>query len=309
MPVILCNSAGRSGIQIAMDVLRQKGNLLDAIELGIREVEDDPDVHSVGRGSWPNLAGEAELDAAIMDGNTLEAGAVAALKGYLHPISAARKVMQELPNVLLAGEGAARFACECGLEKGELLSEMTRTAWEKKIGKITGVSQPDRSPAHLLKELAKISVDPDVERGTTCFLVLGDSGRMAMGVSTSGLAWKYPGRVGDSPLIGAGGYADSLYGAAACIGTGEMSIRCCTAHSIVLYLKTGLSLRDACYEAYRDLQRLRGGLLGNLSLFALSPSGDHYVLCIGEQAERNYYLASGDLDSFQELKAEGVQGL
>jgi L-asparaginase len=88
-----------------------------------------------------------------------------------------------------------------------------------------------------------------------------------------------------------------------------MAIRCCSARSIVLYLKSGMSIQDACFEAYRDLQRLRGGLLGEITLFALTPAGEHHVLCIGEKAERNYYRAAGSLDTLQELEAEWVRGL
>lgn len=306
MAIILTNSAGKCGMQQAILAYQETFNAIDTIEKGIREVEKHPSIHTVGYGGWPNLLGEVELDASIMDGDTCMAGAVGALKGYLHPLSVARKIMEKLPNILLVGDGAARFAEECGAEKAELLNTWTKARWKAKIFDKLSAEQQNIWPQLPLSELSNKAIDPDLERGTTCFLVLDNNFRSAVGVSTSGLAWKYPGRLGDSPLIGAGAYADSRYGSAACIGTGEMAIRACSAKSIVLYLKMGMGSKEACYEAFNDLKYLRGGLRGDITLFALERNGAHHVLCIGESAVREYCIWTDRLPSPETLEAEKV---
>src|SRR3712207_4459709 len=121
--IVVASANGRVGIGRAMEVLRAGGSALDAVEAGTRLVEDNPEDHTVGYAGLPNLLGEVELDASIMDGRTLATGAVAALQGYANPISVARRVMTDLPHVLLAGAGAARFAGECGFQPTDLLTE------------------------------------------------------------------------------------------------------------------------------------------------------------------------------------------
>ena len=136
--LVVGSANGRVGIGAAIDVLRGGGSALDAVEAGTRLVESNPDDTTVGLGGIPNLLGEVELDASIMDGSTLAAGAVAALKGFEHPISLARKVMTELPHVLLAGEGAARFADELGFERMELLTEKAHEIWRAQMENLKG---------------------------------------------------------------------------------------------------------------------------------------------------------------------------
>src|SRR5205814_9896615 len=119
----IASSNGDIGLPIAWNILRPGGSAIDAVEAATRIVEDNPADHSVGYGGYPNLLGEVELDASIMDGTTLRAGAVGALRGYRHPISVARRVMDELPHVMLAGEGAARFAAELGMQREDLLTD------------------------------------------------------------------------------------------------------------------------------------------------------------------------------------------
>lgn len=124
---------GRVGISTAMEMLRNDGSAIDAVEAGIRLVESNPQDNTVGLGGIPNLLGEVELDASIMDGQTMAAGAVAALRGYEHPISIVRKIIEELPHVLLVGSGAERFAAEMGFEGRELLAEESKEVWEERL--------------------------------------------------------------------------------------------------------------------------------------------------------------------------------
>ncbi len=274
--LVIASQNGKVGIEAAMQVLRDGGSAIDAVETGIRLVEANPDDHSVGYGGYPNLLGEVELDAAIMEGRDLTAGAVGALKGYPHPISVARKVMEKLPHVFLVGDGAARFAAEMGFEPCELLTAAARETWENRL-------RADL-PADVLARLAEqpdlwryvdIATDPERTRGTTNFIAQDAHGNLAVGVSTSGWAWKYPGRIGDSPIIGAGLYADNRYGAAACTGTGEMAIRAATAHSIVFYLKIGLGVAEAGRRAMADLDDLGGRYLSVMNFIAVDREGNH----------------------------------
>ena len=290
MRTLLSNSTGWPGMPAGIELLKENRCGLDAIEAGIREVENHPDIHSVGRGSWPNILGELELDASIMDGRNLMTGAVGGLKGYLHPISVARQVMERLPHVLLIGDGAQTFAAECGAEEGELHTETSREAYRR--WKEQNVIPEDAGdwPAVPLARYATKSVDPQEAKGTTCFLAIDGQGDLSAGVSTSGWAWKYPGRLGDSPIIGAGCYCDNRYGIAACIGTGEMAIRAGTARSVVLYLKMGMSLREACDEAAADLGYLKGGAAGWVAIHALTPGGEHRVLSVGRKVDQPFYL-------------------
>jgi len=288
MAVVICNQGGGIGAAKAASILSGGGSALDAVEQGVRLVEADPENHSVGMGGWPNLLGQVELDASIMDGETLRSGAVGALQGYLHPISVARQVMERLPHVLLVGEGAARFAHECAAEAGELLTAEAASFWERWCESALGGKAwlADSMP---LAPLAWKAADPMHTHGTTVYLASDAWGHMAAGVSTSGWALKYPGRVGDSPLVGAGAYVDDRYGAAACIGQGELTIRAGTARAVVLYLKMGLSLQGACREAVRDLKRMSSDLLSFVMIHALGARGEHYALCWGEHPNPRYW--------------------
>jgi len=298
--IIVASSNGRVGISAAMEVLRNGGSAIDAVEAGIRLVESNPDDDTVGLGGIPNLLGQVELDASIMDGRTLAAGAVAAVQGYEHPISIARKVMEELPHVLLAGSGAERFAAEMGFQRRELLTEKSREVWEERLRQAI----PEAV-------LANLEEEPDlrqwVERvrksrragGTVNFLAQDADGDICAGVSTSGQGWKYPGRVGDSPLIGAGNYADNRYGAAACTGLGEMAILTGTARSVVLYLKMGLSLEEAGREAMEDLHDLTAPYLGKMNIVALDKHGRHAAF--SNREDRTYIYMTEEMDEAEEM--------
>lgn len=298
--IVVASSNGKVGISAAMQVLRNGGSAIDAVEAGIRLVESNPEDNTVGLGGIPNLLGEVELDASIMDGRTLAAGAVAAVRGYEHPISIARQVMEELPHVLLVGSGAERFAAEMGFQRGELLTQQARQAWEEALHKAIPeavLANPGEEPA--LRQWVKRVIESRRAGGTVNFLAQDTEGNVCAGVSTSGQGWKYPGRVGDSPLIGAGNYADNRYGAAACTGLGEMAILAGTAHSVILYLKMGLSLDEAGRQAMEDLHALSNPYQGPMNIVALDKDGHHAAF--SNQKDRTYIYMTEEMDEAEEL--------
>jgi len=270
--IILASQNGDVGIRQAMAVLKAGGSVLDALETGIRQVEDNLADHWVGTSGMPSILGEVELDASIMDGRDLTAGAVGCVKGYPNPISIARKVMEVLPHVFLVGEGAERFAAEMGFQKAELLTEETRELWRKDLAAVTA-SLKQHDPDRLVEVVQQFS-NPRRTRGTVNFIARDGQGNLATGVSTSGYYGKYPGRLGDSPVIGAGNYADSRYGAAACTGMGEMAIRASTARSVVFYLKMGYSLEAAGVQAMQDLRDLGGRFISEMNIIAMDRDGN-----------------------------------
>jgi L-asparaginase len=296
---VLANDLAEVGIQAAVGALRSGLPALDVVEHGIRPVEADASIRFVGRGGDPNLLGEVECDAAIMDGSNLNAGSVGALKGFLHAISVARSVMERLPHVMLAGEGAARFAAETGAERAELLTDGARDrfrAWlEKNVPPDVLAGWPDVP----LSEYAWTSATPKDARGTVVCLAMDGAGDIAAGTSTSGWAYKYPGRIGDSPVIGAGIYAHNPHGACVCTHTGEMTIRANTAASVVGYMKRGAAVRDACFEALDDLRELRDGYLGPVAIHAMDRDGRPFVLSTQSTRAVSTYL----------VWAEGMDGV
>ncbi|MFC1572525.1 isoaspartyl peptidase/L-asparaginase [Candidatus Eisenbacteria bacterium] len=283
--ILLANEEGRSGVAAAMQTLRQSGAALDAIELGIRAVEKDPSIGTVGLGGAPNLLGEVECDASIMDGRTLETGAVGALKGYLHAVSVARKVMERLPHAFLVGEGAARFAGEIEAVAAPMLTADAKTEHDRWFREHASSQSLEDWPNVPLAELAWTSAKEVMKGGTTIFLAVDQAGNMAGGVSSSGAARKYPGRLGDSPIIGAGLYVDGRHGACACTHTGEMSIRTVTAHSVVQQMKRGATVSDACHGAAHDLLSLKKGHLGSVVIHAIDREGTPFVLATGPVAD------------------------
>jgi beta-aspartyl-peptidase (threonine type) len=288
--IVVTNNEGTSGISVTARMLAEGATALDAIEAGIRLVEEDDNVRTVGRGGWPNLMGEVELDASVMDGTTFRTGAVGALKGFLHPVSVARQVLERLPHEFLVGEGAARFAAEIGAEYGELLMPHARDAWQRWFEKEVGEAARERWPDVPMAELCRHAIDPEVGRDTTVFLAQDRNGDIAVGTSTSGWGWKYPGRLGDSPVIGAGAYADTRYGACACTGVGEMTIRCGTARAVVLYMKMGMGPEEAVAEAVSDMRALKGGLIGRVTIHAIDARAHHAVAAVNGTPENHYWM-------------------
>lgn len=277
--ILVASSNAEIGFAAGIEILRAGGSALDAVEAVIRLVESNPEDHSVGYSGLPNILGEVELDASIMEGRTLAAGAVCAVKHYEHPISIARQVMERLPHVMLAGAGAERFARELGIKKRNLLSDAARAVYESKVS--------DHPRYNTMREMViRATHDPEIAasaddygdetpHGTTNVIAIDGAGNFASGVSTSGWAWKYPGRVGDSPIIGAGNYCDNRYGACACTGYGEMAMRANTAHSVVLYMRMGMTLQRAAREAMKDLRVLTVPFPPGMNLIAVDASGKH----------------------------------
>ena len=270
-PLLVASANGDVGMPAGMEILRAGGSALDAIEAATKLVELNTSDHTVGIGGYPNALGEVELDASMMDGTTRRAGAVAALKDYPHPISVARSVMEHLPqHAFLVGEGAARWARERGFDTAYLLTPEARQAWQEKMSSTPQSEQQTAQGAidiaaagragianEETRHLTSVSASSDKQTGTVNFLAMDASGNIASAVSTSGWAFKYPGRVGDSPLIGAGNYCDSRYGACACTGLGEWAIRCATARTVVLAMQLGKTLDEACRLAMEDLGSAR----------------------------------------------------
>jgi len=296
---------GSANAMVGMDagwaVLAAGGSALDAVEATINAVEDDPADRTVGYGGLPGLLGDVELDASIADGETRRAGAVAALRGYRHAITVARAVMERTPHVLLAGEGAAMLADEVGLAREELLTAEAREEWRAGLERagVAGADADGRSLAaqahathaafrahlaHLLAGAAAQSTqrvaDPKRSAGTVNVLAVDRDGRIVSGVSTSGWPWAYPGRVGDSAVIGAGNYADSRYGAASCTGSGEQALRAGTACAVVSALARGASLEAACEAALSDLCALDDVAPDErmMNLIAVDRDGRHHAV-------------------------------
>jgi beta-aspartyl-peptidase (threonine type) len=287
------------GFGAAMEVLQSGGSAMDAVEIGIRRVEANPADHSVGYGGYPNLLGELELDAAVMNGADRTSGAVAALKGYAYPISIARKVMDYLPHVLLVGEGAARFAREMKCETRNLHTDEAYEVWAKRLREdMPPEVFENLSDQSDLRRWVEMASDPERTHGTVNLIARDREGHLAVGVSTSGWSWKYPGRVGDSPIVGAGLYADDRYGAAACTGTGEMAIRAATAHAVVNGIRHGLSLEETAREAMVDLNQLGGRYISGMSLIAVDAAGNHVGL--SSYPDRTYLFLDESMHDPQE---------
>ena len=226
---------GRIATDHALATLQHGGSRLDAVEAGIREVERQSCDGSVGLGGRPNAAGYPQLDACIMDGPGHRAGCVAAVEGIVHPITAARHVMEDTLHVMLVGEGARWFALEHGVESVDTQDlEAKKRAWVAR----------DRAP--------------DVDHAghdTIALLLLDADGHLAGGCSTSGAGGKLPGRVGDSPILGDGIYVDDEVGAAGATGVGENVMRYCAAFWIVELMRQGMAPQQACEEVVHRIAR------------------------------------------------------
>jgi isoaspartyl peptidase/L-asparaginase-like protein (Ntn-hydrolase superfamily) len=248
---------GKPANDAALAVLARGGSILDAVEQGIWVPESDPANHSVGLNGKPNAAGVVQLDACIMFGPGHRGGSVAALEGIRHPISAARRVMEKSPHVMLAGEGARLFALQQGLESIEVDSRQRYDQWQRqKIGETTG------------------SADKKKNHDTIALLVLGADGNIAGGCSTSGLAGKLPGRVGDSPILGSGLYVDNEVGAAGATGVGENVMRYCGSFLTVELMRQGMHPQAACeHTIQRIAKQDPKGLDLSINFIALDKQG------------------------------------
>lgn len=314
--IVIASSNGIVGIEAAVDVLRSGGGAVDAVLTGTRLVEANPDDHSVGYSGLPNILGEVELDASIMDGKGLRAGSVGAVLGYQDVADLARHVMDELPHVLIAGAGAARFANEVGLEPKELLTPEAEAIWKTRIDE-EGLTQRGASAYFSrVKDIVgkaasnvEHAVAGEPRHGTVNFIARDRFGTIACAVSTSGWAWKYPGRMGDSPIIGAGNYADNRWGAAACTGRGEMAQRCCTAHSVVMFMRFGMSIELALETAMKDVDALDDPYLSEMNIIGMDREGNPQAVSTSEG--KTYVVMSEEM-SAPDLRPRNVvplQGL
>ncbi|MEW5900426.1 MAG: N(4)-(beta-N-acetylglucosaminyl)-L-asparaginase [Acidobacteriota bacterium] len=246
----LCVVASGNGFNAtakAMELLRQGADPLDAVIAGVNIVEEDPNDSSVGYGGIPNEDGVVELDASVMHGPTHKAGAVAALRNIKTPSKVAKLVMDRSAHVLLVAEGALRFARAHGFKEEDLLTEKARQIWLR--WKET-MSERDYwlSPEEKIKTFAELK--PYLEHyGTINCLARTSSGDLAGVTTTSGYAFKIPGRVGDSPIIGAGLYVDNQVGAAGSTGFGEANLRTCGSFLVVNFMSQGASPEESCLKA------------------------------------------------------------
>ena len=280
--MIIASERGEVGLVAAMELLRAGASAMDAVEVAVRAAEANEADHYVGVGGLPNMLGEVELDASIMDGATRRAGAVAAVTGFPHPISIARAVCDRLPqHLLLVGAGAERFADEIGIERGQTLTDEARKLWQEGLEpdalEAVAARQGDGELAYRRQVIERLDAmsSHDGPWGTVNVIALDAAGDLAVGVSTSGYPWKYPGRVGDSALIGAGNYCDNRVGAAACTGRGELAIRANTAREVLLALRTGRGPAEACAAALAETLELPDEYRSPLQALCLSPDGRH----------------------------------
>ncbi len=243
---------GRPANDVSLKTFEDKGSVLDAVEAGIRVPEADPSNGSVGYGGLPNAHGVVQLDACIMYGPGHQGGSVTALEGYKHPISVARRVMEKTRHVMLTGQGAAEFAAKEGFEQVDLLTDQRRRAWEK---------WANENP-----EAAELKADEN-QHDTIALLGLAPDGTIAGGCSTSGLAFKMAGRVGDSPILGSGLYVDNEVGAAGATGIGENIMRYCGSFMVVEYMRQGLHPEEACLETVKRIARMDPRSPEELSIF------------------------------------------
>ena len=251
-------------VEKAADILKNGGTAADAAEAGIRLVESDPAVDSVARGGWLNANGELELDAAMMHGDTLRIGAVAAVKGFEHPVTIARAVMEKSKHNILVGTGAEEFADKMGIERADedrLILPAARKLYEENIAKLS-----DEIKGH----------------DTIGLIALDQNGTIVCATSTSGASMKTPGRVGDSPIIGSGFYARSGVGAAVATGLGEDIMRTCCCFRVVSLMEAGLSPQEAVEKVVLDTTNIiqaTGHYCDNIAIVCMNGKGEFGASC------------------------------
>ena len=247
------NETGQNAMEAGWEILRNGGSAVDAVEKAANVIEVDPEDTSVGYGGLPNERGVVQLDASFMDGKTYSAGAVACLENIKTPASVARRVMQHTDHVLLVGTGALEFARAWGFQEENLLTEKARKIWlrwKEEMSPTDDWGAPEHLQ-NLMKKEAYWKDFPGIEHhyGTTNVIAVDINGDIAGCTTTSGLSFKLNGRVGDSPIIGAGLYVDNEIGAAGATGRGEDVIKSCASYYIVLKMKEGRSPQQACEDA------------------------------------------------------------
>ncbi len=291
--VSISSSNGLRAVDRAVEIMRDGGSTLDAVVAGVNIVEDDPNDNSVGYGGLPNEEGVVELDSSVMDGPSgNNAGAVAALRNIKNPSRVARLVMERTDHVLLVGQGALRFARAHGFEEEDLLTDRSRQIWLR--WKETLNERDDwLPPAEGYPEDF-----PPRPTGTINCLAVNERGDISGVTTTSGLAFKIPGRVGDSPIIGAGLYVDNGIGGAGSTGRGEEAIKFCGSFHTVMQMALGKSPGEAALETIRriarnyDMEFLR---TFNIKFYALDKRGQYGAAALwGGEGYRGSRFAVND---------------
>jgi N4-(beta-N-acetylglucosaminyl)-L-asparaginase len=310
--IVISSANGVRACARAMELLRAGGDTLDAVIAGVNINELDPEDNSVGYGGLPNEEGVVELDASVMHGPTRRAGSVASIRNIKTPSNVAKAVMENTDHIMLVGEGALRFARSMGFKEEDLLTEKSRLAWltwkrqlrdPKGHSNWEGVRDAPPAPAKR-SDLRKLFPNADEATlawaesvalrpptGTINCLALNEKGEMSGVTTTSGLAWKIPGRIGDSPIIGAGLYVDQDVGAAGSTGLGEENIRVAGAHTIVENMRHGMTPKEAVLDALKrvtrnfdnDAKRLA---LFDLNFYALRKDGQYAGAALWSAADR-----------------------
>lgn len=252
----------KEGIEQGFEQLNQNGKASDAIETAIKAVEDFPYYKSVGYGGLPNEDQVVELDAGYMDGDTFDVGAICAIKDFANPISIAKKLSEEKVNNILVSYGAEKYAREHHFEEKEMLTDRAKAFYRKKKKELEQQAQ---------------ELKPYDGHDTVGMVCLDENGTVVAGTSTSGLFMKKPGRIGDSPFVGSGFYADSEVGGATATGLGEDLMKGCISYEIVRLMKDGLTPQEACEKAVNDLDaslKKRRTVAGDLSVVAMNNKGE-----------------------------------
>ena len=300
--IVIASGNGERACARAMEMLKTGSDTLDAVIAGVNINEEDPEDTSVGYGGLPNEEGVVELDASVMHGPSRRAGSVASIRGVKTPSKVAKLVMEQTDHLMMVGEGALRFAKAMGCREENLLTEKSRLAWlvwkqsmrdanghSNWVGALDAPAAAGKPSAQLKRLFPEASdellawawqkaVHPTT--GTINCLALNTRGEMSGVTTTSGLAWKIPGRVGDSPIIGAGLYVDQDVGAAGSTGRGEENIRVAGAHTIVENMRHGMSPKEACLDCLKRVARNfnndRAKLMQfDLSFYALRRDGEY----------------------------------
>jgi len=321
-PIIISSANGLAATRAldkGMEVLKAGGDTLDAAIATVTVVEDDPNDNSVGYGGLPNADGEVELDSCLMHGPTRRAGAVGGLRRIKNPSHVAKAVMERTNHVFLVGEGAYKFAVDEGFEPMNLLTEKSRMAWLAWMAATNENWRPGLDSPEWKEKLGVLLDTPEKMEwaewitdvvahpptGTIPCMAANQKGDISGVVTTSGLAWKIPGRVGDSAVVGAGMFCDGDVGAAGSTGRGEENIKISGGHTIVELMRHGMAPQDACLEAMHRVirnytyggkpDRTRLSKIG-LQFYALNKDGAHGAATLwGSRAsEHNTHYAVHD---------------
>ena len=300
-PLIISSANGLHALDKGMDILKKGGDTLDAVVAAVTIVEDDPNDDSVGYGGLPNEEGEVELDASVMHGPTHRAGSVASVRRIKNVSRLAKTVMEKTNHVMIVGDGARRFAVAEGFEEMNLLTEHSRKIWLAWKAKTSfnwrpGIDSPE------WKEHISAIFDGDEKQiayaerviahpptGTIPCMAVDSNGDISATTTTSGLSWKIPGRVGDSPIIGAGLYMVSGVGGAAATGKGEEVIKVSGSFNVVEQMRRGLEPRDAIAEVLKEvLKRHDGRAEVDVSFIALRADGAYAGLTLRPKTNFQY---------------------